>query len=131
MTSRIDTVQYICDQAGLGRRLTSRKMFGEYALYVDGKVVALVCDEQLFLKPTAEGRAYLGMVVEAPPYHGAKNYFQISSEIDDPERLSAVLTITAHVLPAAKPKSKAKVKTKRRTSPRGSARAVKKRKKPR
>ena len=130
MASRIDTVQYICDQAGLGRRLTFRKMFGEYALYVDGKVVALICDDQLFLKATAEGRAYLGVVVEAPPYPGAKNHFQISAEIDDPERLRAVLTITARVLPEAKPKSKAKVVVKRRASPQGSARTVKKSMKP-
>jgi TfoX/Sxy family transcriptional regulator of competence genes len=42
MGSSPDTVQFICDQAGLGARLTFRKMFGEYALYLDGKVVALV-----------------------------------------------------------------------------------------
>lgn len=43
MTIRADTVRYILDQAGLGDRLTSRKMFGEYALYLDGKVVARRC----------------------------------------------------------------------------------------
>ena len=121
MTSRIDIVQYICDQAALGRRLTFRKMFGEYALYFDGKVVALICDDQLFLKATADGRAYLGEVVEAPPYPGAKNHFQISEEIDDPERLRAVLTITARVLPEAKPKSKVKVKAKAKAMTKGKA----------
>ena len=40
MATELDTVHYLCDQAGLGERLTFRKMFGEYALYVDGKVVA-------------------------------------------------------------------------------------------
>jgi hypothetical protein len=43
MTIRADTVRYILDQAGLGDRLTSMKMFGEYALYLDGKVVARRC----------------------------------------------------------------------------------------
>ena len=42
MATRIGTVEFICDQAGLGKRLTFRKMFGEYALYLDGKVVALL-----------------------------------------------------------------------------------------
>jgi hypothetical protein len=64
MATGIGTVQFICDQAGLGKRLAYRKMFGEYALYIDGKVVALVCDDQLFLKPTPEGLAYLGSVSE-------------------------------------------------------------------
>lgn len=105
MSSRIDTVRYIADQAGLGPRLTFRKMFGEYALYVDGKVVALVCDDQLFLKPTQQGKAYLGAVSKAPPYPGAKDYYLLSAELDDPERLHEVLKITAGALPAPKPKT--------------------------
>jgi TfoX/Sxy family transcriptional regulator of competence genes len=104
MTSSIDTVRYICDQAGLGQRLAFRKMFGEYALYLDGKVVALVCDDQLFLKPTPQGRAYLGAVSEAPPYPGAKGYYLLSSELDDPDRLHEALKITAAALPAPQPK---------------------------
>ena len=43
MTIRADTVRYILDLAGLGDRLTSMKMFGEYALHLDGKVVARRC----------------------------------------------------------------------------------------
>src|SRR4051794_24348948 len=104
MTSSTDTVQYIVDQAGLGRRLESKKMFGEYALYVDSKVVALVCDDQLFLKPTPEGLRFLGKVKEAPPYPGAKNYYLLASELDDPERLNMALQITAEALPQPKPK---------------------------
>jgi TfoX/Sxy family transcriptional regulator of competence genes len=105
MASNVDTVQYICDQAGLGRRLAFRKMFGEYALYLDGKVVALICDDQLFLKPTSEGRSYLGKVSEAPPYPGAKNYFLLASELDDPDRLGKALQITAGALPQPKPRA--------------------------
>lgn len=111
MASSIDTVQHICDQAGLGSRLTFRKMFGEYALYLDGKVVALVCDDQLFLKPTPEGRAFLGTVPEAPPYPGAKPFPVLSEILDEPERLREALEITARVLPEPKPRVKGKAKT--------------------
>ena len=104
MASSVGTVEFICDQAGLGRRLSFRKMFGEYALYLDGKVVALICDDQLFLKPTSEGQAYLGNVSEAPPYPGAKNYFLLVSELDDPDQLGGVLQVTARALPAPRPK---------------------------
>ena len=41
-------------------------MFGEYAIYCDGKVTALVCDNQLFVKPMEAGRSFIGEVVEAP-----------------------------------------------------------------
>jgi TfoX/Sxy family transcriptional regulator of competence genes len=104
MASRVGTVQFICDQAGLGKRLTFRKMFGEYALYLDGKVVALICDDQLFLKPTPEGRAYLGDVSEAAPFPGAKNFFLLSADLDDPDRLNEALRVTARALPEPRPK---------------------------
>lgn len=104
MASKVDTVQFICDQAGLGKRLTFRKMFGEYALYLDGKVVALICDDQLFLKPTPEGLGYLGDVTEARPYPGAKNYFLLTSELDDSDRLGGALRVTAQALPEPRPK---------------------------
>jgi TfoX/Sxy family transcriptional regulator of competence genes len=104
MASSIETVQYIIDQAGLGSRLACKKMFGEFALYLDSKIVALICDNQLFLKPTSEGKAYLGIVSELPPYPGAKNFFVLASELDDPDRLSEALKITAAALPEPKPK---------------------------
>lgn len=105
MATRADTVQFIADQACLGRRLEFRKMFGEYALYVDGKVTALVCDDQLFLKSTPEGCKFLGTVTEGAPYPGAKPHLLIAEELEDPERLKQVLEITAAALPAPKPKS--------------------------
>jgi TfoX/Sxy family transcriptional regulator of competence genes len=121
MATGIGTVQFICDQAGLGKRLAYRKMFGEYALYIDGKVVALVCDDQLFLKPTPEGLAYLGSVSEAPPYPGAKPFYLLSAELDDPDRLSGALRITARALPEPRPKA---------TRPRSKPAKAKKRKAP-
>ena len=105
MATDASTVHYICDQAGFGPRLTYRKMFGEYALYLDEKVVAFVCDDQLFLKPTAEGREFLGEVQLAPPYPGAKDYFLLIDELEDPERLRGVLRVTADALPLPKPRS--------------------------
>jgi TfoX/Sxy family transcriptional regulator of competence genes len=114
MASSIDMVQYIVDQAGLGRRLEIKKMFGEYALYLDGKVVALICDDELFLKPTPEGKAYLRTVSEAPPYPGARNFYLLASEVDDPVLLSEVLRITASALPNRKIKPRHKAKSKSR-----------------
>ena len=33
-------------------------MFGEYGVYVDGKMIGLICDDQLYVKPTASGRLH-------------------------------------------------------------------------
>ena len=43
-------LEFIADQIENVGQITFKQMFGEYALYCDGKVVALVCDNQLFIK---------------------------------------------------------------------------------
>jgi TfoX/Sxy family transcriptional regulator of competence genes len=78
MASTREFVDFICEQADFASRLTYKRMFGEYALYLDEKVVAFVCDNQLFIKPTEVARQMLGKVIEAPPYPGAKLYFQVN-----------------------------------------------------
>jgi TfoX/Sxy family transcriptional regulator of competence genes len=105
MASSTDTVQYIVDQIGLGRRLWSRKMFGEFALYLDEKIVALVCDDQLFLKPTDQTNAFLGKVTLASPYPGAKEYFLMVDELENPDRLKEAVLLTGKFLPDPKPRA--------------------------
>lgn len=51
MGTRAKTIDHLLD-ALVPLALTAGQMFGEYALFLDGKVVALVCEDQLFLKPT-------------------------------------------------------------------------------
>ena len=89
-----------------------RKMFGEYVLYSKDKVVALICDNQLFMKPTEAGRAFIGDVVEAPPYPGKNQFFLIQDEIEDGEWLTELVVLTEKELPKPKPKRKRKRKKK-------------------
>ena len=108
MASDQDFVNYVCEQAGLGAALTHRKMFGEYALYLDERVVAFVCDNMLFVKPTAAGRALLDEVDEAPPYPGAKMHWRMDAVLDDGDRLGQLLCATAATLPLPKPRASSK-----------------------
>lgn len=107
-------VEQASDAAGSVR---VRRMFGEYALYLDDKVVALLCDDQAFLKPTPGGRALLVRVVEAAPYPGAKPYLLLGDELDDRALLAALLQRTADELPAPKPR---RPRRKRSAQPPGS-----------
>jgi len=101
----VDFVTGQIENAGL---ITARKMFGEYGVYSDGKIFALICDNRLFIKPTENGRAFIGDVVEAPPYPGAKPYFLIEEKTEDREWLSSLVRITVEELPEPKPKRKKK-----------------------
>jgi TfoX/Sxy family transcriptional regulator of competence genes len=87
-------------------------MFGEYALYADGKIFGLVCDNKLYIKPTISGRAYIKNVVESPAYEGAKPSFLIEENVEDSQWLSELIRITIQELPEPKPK-KAKAQAKK------------------
>lgn len=81
-------------------------MFGEYAIYLRGKVVALVCDNSLFLKPTEAGRTLLADPIEAAPFPGARSYFLLDEHLDNSELLSELFRATEAALPAAKAKKR-------------------------
>lgn len=108
MSTQLSTIEFITEQIAAAGSITTRKMFGEYCLYCDGKVVALVCDDQLFMKPTEGGRKFIKETVEKPAYPGAKPYFWISGEYwDDADWMSELIKISASELPIAKRKVRA------------------------
>ncbi len=112
MATDQEFVDFVTEQLDASLKATSRKMFGEYAIYSKGKVVALACDNRLFVKPTEAGRAFIGAPVEAPPYEGAKNSFLIEDGLEDARWLSELIAVTEKALPEPKPKKKsAKKKT--------------------
>ena len=103
MVTDADFIEYLHEQAGLGSRLAHRRMFGEYALYLDDKVVAFACDNSLLLKPTGAGRVLLPRLTLGRPYPEAKDYYVLDEFLDDPDLLRRALVATAQALPAAKP----------------------------
>lgn len=108
MSSKQETVDYLLGQLRDAGELRSLKMFGEYGIYCDEKMVALVCDDMLYVKPTEAGRSFLGEVEEAPPYPGAKNWFLIPEDSwDDEVWLSELIRVTTPEVPLPK-KKKAK-----------------------
>jgi TfoX/Sxy family transcriptional regulator of competence genes len=109
MTTAAATIDHILDTLH-PLPLTSRKMFGEYALYLDGKVVALVCDDTLFIKPTAGSLSLLAQAERAPAYPGGKPWLVGSEALDDPDLCTRVLRQVAADLPPPKPKKSKKAK---------------------
>jgi len=112
MSSDKDFISFVCEQLRGAGEISSRRMFGEAAVYLQDKVVGLVCDNQLFVKPTEAGRAKIGVPVEAPPFPGASKWF-LMADLDDPEFLAELIRTTADALPVPKVKTK---KSRRSTS---------------
>jgi len=105
MATRQDTVDFLLEQLGSLQGVSARKMFGEFALYVGPKVVALICDDQLFVKPTNAGRALIGDPVDGFAYPGAKASFLIAGDLwDDGDWLCELIRKTESEVPLPKPK---------------------------
>ena len=101
MASNADFVQYIADQCSGAGEIVTKRMFGEYGIYCDGKLFGLVCDDRFYIKPTEGGRALLKEVKLCPPYDGAKDYFLIA-DVDDRDIITKLVKITCQELPEPK-----------------------------
>ena len=116
MATDTDFIAYITEQAGLGARLTHRRMFGEYALYVDEKVVAFACDNSLFIKPSAAAVELAPLLPQRPPYPGAKDYPVADELLDDSDALRELVLRTAELMPPPKPANPSR-KRRKNTAP--------------
>lgn len=106
MATKQSTIDYLSEQLSELHTLRTHKMFGEYAVYCDEKVVGFVCDDQLFIKPIPEAKEFIGQVEEAPPYPGAKNYYLITADQwESSEWLKELIEVVAQALPLPKKKS--------------------------
>ena len=106
MSTRPETLDFLLDQLGELPGLRTRRMFGEYCVYVDDKPVAFVCDDQLYVKPTAAGEALLPEPVWGKFYDKAKPHLLLTADRwDDRDLLRALLLATADAPPRPKPKA--------------------------
>ena len=90
--SNADLVQYIVEQASKAGVMRARKMFGDYALYCNDKVVGLICDDFLYLKPFKQLEPLLHEDDRhmQPPYDGAKPHYVITN-VDDADYMSRLV----------------------------------------
>ena len=109
MSTQKDTVAFILERLGRPEAFSARAMFGEYALYADGKVVALICDDQLYVKILPESKELEAFCEKAPPYPGAKSYYLVEEgDVSKHTELGDILMQIAKALPARKKKVKRK-----------------------
>lgn len=103
MATQKDTIEFILEKLGDPTAFTARAMFGEYALYARGKVVALVCDDLLYVKILPASNALEDVCEKGPPYPGAKPHYIVEeSQLSTIEDLPELLLDIAASLPVKK-----------------------------
>jgi TfoX/Sxy family transcriptional regulator of competence genes len=99
-----DFIEYICEQiAGTGE-IRSKKMFGEYMVYVNDKPVLLVCDDTVFIKQLDCLAAEMKNASIGIPYPGARPHYIL--DIDDTALSRKVVHILETITPIPKPRKK-------------------------
>jgi TfoX/Sxy family transcriptional regulator of competence genes len=103
MGTHKDAAGYILRRLGHEGRFSVKAMFGEYALYADGRVVGLICDDQLFVKVLPESASLAGRCELAPAYPGSRDHYLVPEEMLAADgQLAAMLLRVAQVLPLPK-----------------------------
>lgn len=109
MATQKETIEFILGKLRDRRRFTARAMFGEYALYADGKVVALVCDDLLYVKILPASNELEGQCEKGEPYPGAKPHYIVEEgQLSTVERLPAILCAVAESIREKNSKTKRK-----------------------
>jgi TfoX/Sxy family transcriptional regulator of competence genes len=115
MATQKKTVEFLLAKLRHRERFSVRAMFGEYALYADGKVVALVCDDLLYVKILPASSELENQCEKGNPFPGAKPHYIVEEgQLSRVENLAQILLAIATSLPkkpAAKKKRKGKSKS--------------------
>ena len=97
-------MDFLLDILSDSRQVTSRRMFGEFCLYYAGRPVGLVCDDQLFLKPSDVGRRLMKVQEEGAPFPGARPHLLVTADFwDDRPWMNTLVRATFDSLPPPKP----------------------------
>lgn len=103
MATQRETVEFILEKLGHPGSFSVRAMFGEYALYAKGKVVALICDDQLFVKIVPVSAILEDICDKDSPYPGAKDHYVVEEgQLSTLESLPQIFFEIADSLPVKK-----------------------------
>jgi len=112
MASSLEFAEYVYGQLAHDQithigEISYRRMFGSFGIYMGGKFVGLICEDQFFVKSTAVGWKILGTPTCAPPFDGAKDWVLIE-DLEDDDLIARLLIATWEELPFLKPKKSKK-----------------------
>ncbi len=80
MSTSIKTISFLLDQLSSVNGISSKRMFGEYCLYLNQIPIGFICNDQLFIKQTESNEKLLIKKIVGYPYPRAKPYFLITAD---------------------------------------------------
>lgn len=107
MASSQATANFILDKLRHPGQFSVKSLFGEFALYANGKTVGFICDNLLYVKILPASRDLEPLCEKAPAYPGSKPYYLIEeTQLSTLPNLPAILFAIAKAIPAKKKKAR-------------------------
>lgn len=101
-------IDFVCAQLATVGQVRSRKMMGDYVIYVDEKCVITACDGQCFVKKIPELTTLMADAECGCPYDGAKEHYIL--DIEHREHAQRVVSVLRDVLPYPKERKRRETK---------------------
>ena len=103
MASSREYLDFILEQLSGLNGITSKKMMGEYILYMNGRIFGGIYDDRFLVKPVKSAVAMMPDADRELPYEGAKEMLLVDN-VDNREFLEELVTAMYDELPAPKAK---------------------------
>ena len=106
MATSKEYIEFVCEQLDGIENVTYRKMFGEYMVYVNAKLLLIVCDNTVMVKKVPELADLMKDAPDGIPYEGAKAHYIL--DIENRELVRDVIAILEPITPLPKKRVKKK-----------------------
>ena len=106
MATSKEYMDFVCEQIeGIGD-ISTKKMFGEYMVYVNAKPLLIVCDNTVMVKKAPELASLMEGAPDGIPYEGAKVHYIL--DIENRELVRDVIAVLEPITPLPKKRAKKK-----------------------
>jgi len=104
MATSVEYIAFVCDQISEVGDIRSKKMFGEYMIYVNDKPILLVCNSTVYVKCLDCISEQMKDAETDSPYTGAKVHYIL--DIENKDLSKEVILALEKVIPIPTPKKK-------------------------
>ena len=96
--------EYVSEALSTAGDIVIKSMMGGYLVYLNGKLIGDICDNELFLKRTPTSDRMLAESELRFPYEGSKTLMHVFDSFDDKALILELLNGMYAELPDKKPK---------------------------
>lgn len=102
MATSSEYIEFVCEKIKDFGAVRSRKMFGEYMVYINDKPIFTVCDNTVYVKELPQIENLMCAADCGYPYDGAKECYIL--DVENTDLLSILIPVLEEVTPLPKKK---------------------------